>query len=266
MKLAVAGKGGVGKTTLVALLAHQLSRRGYRVLAVDADPVNHLAYSLGVPKATRQSIVPISAMKELIAERAGGSGGGLFTLNPAVADLVERCGVAVTPNIALLQLGTVQTAGSGCFCPENALLKALLRHIVRQEGEAVLIDLEAGLEHLGRSTIERVDWLFIVVEPGMRSVETALRIRDLASQIGVRRVGAIANKIPGELELAAIKHALGEGGIPLLAAIPYEPSLAAGDLAAIGTHESLPANSAIAGQLEALLQAIESGQEKANGN
>jgi len=198
VKIAISGKGGVGKTTLASFLIRALVEDGKRVLAIDADPDANLAQALGVKD--RDKIVPISQMKELIEERTEakvGSMGSFFKLNPKVDDLPERLSIEVD-GVKLMVMGGVKKGGAGCICPESTLLKALVRHIVLARDEAVVLDMEAGLEHLGRGTAMNVDRLLVVVEPGRRSVETARQIRKLAGDIGVKKLSFVGNKIRSE--------------------------------------------------------------------
>jgi CO dehydrogenase maturation factor len=213
MKLAVAGKGGVGKTTLVALLAREAVTRGYRVLVVDADPDASLAATLGFP----EPIAPLAEERELIADRAGT--GGLVKLNPTVDDIPDRYAVE-QGGIRLLVLGGIRQGGGGCACPANTLLKALLRHLLVQRSELVLADMEAGIEHLGRGTVEAVDALLVVVEPDRRTLDTATRTVRLAREIGLHRVVAVGNKIRTPDEETAVRQALPEG-LALVGVIPH---------------------------------------------
>lgn len=195
MKIAVSGKGGVGKTTFAAFLIRSLANEGKKVLAIDADPDANLAQALGVTDLS--GIVPISQMKELIEERTEakvGTMGSFFKLNPKVDDLPEKLSVNLD-HIRLMVLGGVKKGGAGCICPESTLLKNLVRHIVLARDEAVILDMEAGLEHLGRGTAMAVDRLVVVVEPGRRSIETAKQIRKLADDIGIRKLSLVGNKI-----------------------------------------------------------------------
>ena len=180
MKIAISGKGGVGKTTFAALLARTLNEQGKSVLAIDADPDANLAAALGIEGADK--IVPIAEMKEMIFERTEaqpGSIGGFFKLNPKVDDLPDALSARLG-NIKLMRLGGVKKGGAGCICPESTLLKALVTHIVLCRDEVVIMDMEAGIEHLGRGTARAVDKLIIVVEPGRRSLDTAENIKRLA--------------------------------------------------------------------------------------
>lgn len=195
MKIAVSGKGGVGKTTFAAFLIKALALEGKKVLAIDADPDANLAQALGVRDS--ENIVPISQMKELIEERTEakvGSMGSFFKLNPKVDDLPEKLSME-TNGVKVMVMGGVKKGGSGCICPESVLLKALVTHIVLARDEVVILDMEAGLEHLGRATAMSVDQLIVVVEPGRRSIETAYQIRKLAGDIGVKKLNFVGNKI-----------------------------------------------------------------------
>lgn len=201
-KIAISGKGGVGKTTLAGLLAHIYASRGQKVLAIDADPDANLASALGFPEELVTKITPIADMEELIAERTGaqpGGYGGFFKLNPRVDDIPDRF-CATHRDIKLLVMGTVGKGGSGCVCPESALLKNLVRHLLVQRSEVVIMDMEAGIEHLGRGTAEAVDALIIVVEPGRRSLQTAQAIRGLASDIGLERIYVVGNKVRNQTD------------------------------------------------------------------
>ena len=205
MKIAVSGKGGVGKTTLTALLCKSFQKSGYRVFALDADPDANLAATLGFPEL--EEIVPVVKMKELISERTGvqpGSIGAFFKLNPRVDDIPER--FSVTHNgIRLLVMGKVKKAGSGCYCPENAFVRELVGHLLLEKDEVVIMDMEAGVEHLGRGTACDVDSFIIVVEPGKRSLETAKRVKELIQEMGVKRYSIVINKVRNEDDRAFVE-------------------------------------------------------------
>jgi len=228
MKLAIVGKGGVGKTTLAAALARRLAALGRPVVAVDADPDGNLASALGVPED--QLPKPIAQMRELILERTGAKdeGAGLmFKLNPKVDDLPERFSVDAR-GVRLLLLGTVESGGKGCMCPEGAVLKALMQHLLLRIADDVILDMEAGLEHMGRASASGVDAMISVVEPGMRSVQTAARIHQLAGQIGIERTFVVANKISREDEREKLGRAL--SGQIIIGTLPYDAGLARADL------------------------------------
>ncbi len=226
MKIAISGKGGVGKTTISGTLARLLSRKGYDVLAIDADPSMNLASVLGIKNPPK----PLTDFKELIDERAGGPA-GFFKLNPKVDDIVEKFGVIGPDNVKLLVMGTVERGGSGCMCPASSFLKALLRHVILNLNSVVVLDMEAGVEHLGRGTTRGIDIMLIVVEPGARSVETAGRIVELARQIDIRKFGAVINKAGGEVK--EIKSRLDGYGIPVIGMIPYDTALVQADMDSI---------------------------------
>ncbi len=213
MKLAVAGKGGVGKTTLVALLAREAVARGYRVLVVDADSDPNLATTLGIT----DPVVPLANEEELVAERAGT--GGFIRLNPTVDDIPARYTIE-RDGIRLLVLGGIRGAGAGCACPANALLKALLAHLLVAEKDVVLLDMEAGIEHLGRGTVRNVDALLVVVDSDRKTLETAERSVSLARDLGIARVLAVGNRVYDGDDTAEIRAGLPDG-VPLVASIPY---------------------------------------------
>jgi len=228
MKIAVSGKGGVGKTTFSALLIRTLNEQGKHVLAIDADPDANLAAALGIPDADR--IVPIAEMKELVFERTEarpGSMGGFFKLNPKVDDLPDALS-AKLDNIKLMRLGGVQKGGSGCICPESTLLRALITHIVLARDEVVVMDMEAGIEHLGRATASAVDRLIVVVEPGRRSIDTAAHIRKLASEIGLKNIVLVGNKIRSSKDETFLKKNLKD--FEFIGFIPYDETLIEADL------------------------------------
>jgi CO dehydrogenase maturation factor len=228
MKLAISGKGGVGKTTFSSLLIRSLNAEGKRVLAIDADPDANLAAAIGISDADR--ITPISEMKELIYERTGaqpGTIGGFFKLNPRVDDLPDKLS-AKFENIKLMRLGGVKKGGGGCICPESTLLKVLVMHVVLARDEVVVMDMEAGIEHLGRGTATAVDKLIVVVEPGRRSIETAGNIRRLASEINLKRVALVGNKIRNEADENFLRENLPD--FEFLGFLPYSDPLIEADL------------------------------------
>src|SRR5512141_44049 len=202
MKLAISGKGGVGKTTLTALHSQVYADAGRDVLTVDADPSPCLAGALGFPDGLRARLHPIAEMDALIEERTGakpGTVGGFFTINPRVDDIPERFSV-VHRGVRLLEMGSVDIGGSGCICPESALLKALFRHLLWRKEDVLILDMYAGVEHLGRGTVDFVDAMLVVVEPTRRSLGTAAQIKKLANDIGLMRLWLVGNKVRNEEE------------------------------------------------------------------
>lgn len=228
MKIAVTGKGGVGKTTLSTLMAGELRDRGYSVLMVDADPDANLAGAIGVAEPGK--IVPVAEMKELIEERTGakpGTIGAFFKLNPTVNDLPSKLAIP-HEGLKLMVLGTVKSGGGGCICPESTMLKALLTHLFLNEKDALVLDMEAGLEHLGRGTSMGVDMMIVVVEPGKRSLETAAAIKKLAGDLGIKRIGVVGSKVQGPEDLAFLEEQLRD--YDFLGHIPYSQDIRDADM------------------------------------
>ena len=209
LKIAIGGKGGVGKTTITALLARCLAAdNNNKVIAIDADPVANLAAGLGIPED--RPITPISELTELIAERTGatpGTMGGFFTLNPKVDDIPDRFSLE-RDGVKLLVMGTVQSGGSGCICPESTILKALMNHLVLVRDDIVIMDMEAGVEHLGRATSSSVDALIVIVNPGARSRSAAVKIKKLGQDIGINNILILGNRIKGLEDEKLIRETL----------------------------------------------------------
>ena len=197
MKIAVTGKGGVGKTTFAATLARMYADEGRPVLAADADPDANLGLALGFEEEELDSIVPISKMRKLVEERTGADEfNKIFRMNPKVDDIPDK--YAKTCNgVKLLVLGTVETGGSGCVCPEHVMLKRIISHLMLRSNDVVVLDMEAGLEHLGRGTTSGMDAFIVVIEPGARSVQTYKNVKRLAADLGVSQVFVVANKVRG---------------------------------------------------------------------
>jgi CO dehydrogenase maturation factor len=229
MKIAISGKGGVGKTTLASLLSRIFAEAGYSVIAIDADPNSNLAATLGIPNP--DDITPISEMSTLIEERTGakpGKTGSFFKVNPKVDDLPEKYSFKYN-GVRLMVMGRIKQGGTGCYCPENALLQALVTHLLLGRDEVVIMDMEAGVEHLGRATARAVDRLIVVVEPGRRSVETARRIKKLAEEIGLHNIAAVGSKIRNQSERDFLTSSLPD--FEFLGFIPYDQAVVDADLA-----------------------------------
>ncbi|MDO8568189.1 MAG: carbon monoxide dehydrogenase accessory protein CooC [Dehalococcoidales bacterium] len=238
MKIAISGKGGVGKTLLSAFLSKRFAESGYSVLAIDADPDASLATDLGFPNP--EKIVPISEMKELVAERTGARPGKtdvFFKLNPKVDDLPEKYW-AQHDGIKLMVMGKVKPGGSGCYCAENTLVKALISHLLLARNEVVIMDMTAGIEHLGRATARAVDELLVVVEPGQRSIQTALTTFKLASDIGIHSVGVVGNKVRNEADKKYIISSL--PGFDVLGFLPYDQAIVDADISKRSLFEASP--------------------------
>lgn len=253
MKIAISGKGGVGKTLLSALLVKEYARRGFSVLAIDADPDTNLASALGFPQP--ETIIPISEMKELIEERTGvkpGQPGSLFKLNPRVDDIPEKYARRID-GIRLMVMGKVKRGGSGCYCSENTLLQALISHLLVVRNEVVILDMAAGIEHLSRATARAVDILIIVVEPGRKSLETAFRIKQLASDIGIINIAAVGNKIRSQNDRDFLINNL--PGFDFLGFLPFDAAITDAEVSGANTLE---ASRPILNEVESIFSKLES--------
>lgn len=227
MKIAVTGKGGVGKTTFAATLARLYADEGRKVLAADVDPDANLGLALGFTEAVLDSIVPISRMRKLVEERTGANAENQFyKLNPKVSDIPDTYGKTCN-GVKLLVLGTVETGGSGCVCPEHVMLKRLINNMVLHRDDVVIMDMEAGLEHLGRGTTESMDQFIVVIEPGARSVQTYKNVKRLAHDLGVDKVHVVANKVRDEEDEAFIREKI--PAEDLLGMVHYNTEVIAAD-------------------------------------
>ena len=243
MKIAIAGKGGVGKTFVAGTLSRLLASEGFKVLAVDVDPAMNLSYALGIKSEISSKIIPISENKELIEERVGS--GPIYSLTPTVDDIANKFGVKGPEGVLLLVMGTVRSGGSGCMCNANSLIHALLRHIMLERKEIVIMDTEAGLEHLGRATIRGFELLLCVVEPGAQSIETARKINALASDIGIKKILVIGNKIKQDEDRRYIEKNLEKTGMKFVCAIPFDETVLKADSSAIAPIDFAPNSLAI---------------------
>lgn len=229
MKIAVSGKGGVGKTTLSAILAHLFAKDGYRVTAIDCDTAMNLPSALGI----KTKLKPLSELKEIIEERVVGPL-GTYKLNPKVDDIFEAYSAYNEDGVRVLVLGTIEKGGEGCFCPENAFLRAILRHAIFREKDVLILDMEAGIEHLGRGTARGVDLLIAVVEPGSRALETLERIEKLARDIGIEKIGVVVNKF---IESEEAKRLLEKIRHPILGKIPFSDCFIKADISNIPPYK-----------------------------
>jgi CO dehydrogenase maturation factor len=237
MKIAISGKGGVGKTTLAGVMALILAQRGKKVLAIDADPDANLASALGFPKEMVEKLTPLIAMTPLVEERTAakkGTYGAMFKLNPRVDDIPDEFGVSYR-GVKLLVLGAISQGGGGCFCPENVLLKSLMQHLFVGRDEVVIVDMEAGLEHLGRGSTEYMDALIVVVEPGLRSISTTKQIRKLAADLGVKKVLGVGNKITSEEDRKIIEEHLSD--LEVLGYLSFNPKILQADRDGVSPYD-----------------------------
>ena len=238
MKIAITGKGGVGKTTLCGTLSRILSDQGYSVIAVDADPDANLGSAIGFTQDELKEIQPIAQMTDLIEERTGarpGNMGGVFKLNPEVKDIPENYSLKKN-GIRLLTLGRAKKGGAGCYCPEGVFLKRLLGHLILQSNEVVLLDMEAGIEHLSRGTTGAVDAFIVVVEPGKRSLQTASDIRRMAADLGVKTIYIVGNKVSSEEEINFLKEQFSEN--EFLGSLSYDRAVVQSDLKGVAPYDA----------------------------
>lgn len=254
MKLAITGKGGVGKTTLSSLLARVYAQAGRTVLAIDADPDANLASALGFSPEEFSQITPVSEMAELIEERTGakpGTTGGFFKINPRVDDIPDRFS-ASRDGVKLLIMGGVKKGGGGCICPESVLLRSLVTHLILYRKDVVIMDMEAGIEHLGRATAQSVDAFIVVVEPGQRSFQTARSIRSLASEIGIEKCFVVGSKVRGEDDRKLIADSLPD--FQVLGFLSFSPLVQRADMLGQSVYDIDPGAAQEAREIVARLE------------
>lgn len=254
MKIAISGKGGVGKTTLAGVMARILGQRGHKVIAIDADPDSNLASALGIEESEAKKAQPLAQMQEFIEERTGtkkGQYGAFFQINPKVDDIPERFSLE-KDGVKLITLGNIPQGGGGCFCPESALLKSFLSHVLIERDDYVIVDMEAGLEHLGRGTTAYIDALIVVVEPGRRSFQTAGQVKKLSEDIGIERVYVVGNKVADEKDLQFMKEHLSD--LTFLGQMGYNEKIIEADKRGISPYDIDPK---IRAEVEEIINALE---------
>jgi len=246
MKIAVTGKGGVGKTFIAGTLAGQYAAAGNKTIAIDADTSPNLALTLGMTEADLEKIIPIAENTSIIEEKTKTDYPGVFKLIFTVDDIIKNQSVQTPCGVSLLVMGTVQSMGSGCACPAYSVIRNLIGHLITESDEVIILDMEAGIEHLGRGTAEHVDVMLIVTDAHQASLVTAERIARLAREGGIPRVALIANRVRGDELFTRISNLASSLHIPVAAFIPYdEEILDAGVRGLSPVHLDTPATRAI---------------------
>ena len=229
MKIAVSGKGGVGKTLVSGTLAGYFAKKGYKVMAIDADPSPNLALTLGIPVEEANQIVPISENTELLKSKTQTDYPGVYKLHFTVDDIIEKNGMQSPYGVNLLVMGSIKSAGGGCACPANAVIRELLRHLIVERDEAVVVDMEAGVEHMGRGTASQVDIMLIVADASRKSLEIAKKIYGLAKDLQINDVFIVGNRVRDSEEKETITDFTEKNALPLLALIPYDEKVLKAD-------------------------------------
>ncbi|MFX1273481.1 MAG: AAA family ATPase [Promethearchaeota archaeon] len=247
MKIAVSGKGGVGKTSIAGTLARLFAKDGFKVLAIDNDSAMNLSYSLGIDPDIKEKIVPISEMTDLVKERTQveGAPSGVYNITPEVSDIPDRFKVQGPDGLELLVLGGIEEPATGCLCPQNALIRTLLYNLFVKRDEVVVVDFEAGLEHLGRGTAKGIDVMLVITEPSLKSLDLCSKIIDLSKKLGIINIYLIANKIIEESQLDIINKKINDWEIPLFHSIPFDPELGKADLNGISPLDFAPKSKAM---------------------
>ena len=256
MKVAVAGKGGVGKTLIAGGLASGFAARGLRTIAIDADSSPNLALTLGLSAEEARKILPVSENKELVESKTGTGYSGVYRLSFTVEDIVRDYAVSTPFNVNLIVMGTVKAMESGCMCAPNAVIRAMLRHLIVERDEVVVLDLEAGVEHIGRGTAKSVDALLIVADSNLKSLEIAKHIHDLAAKAGMKNLYLIGNRIMNPAQEEAVKTFADKNGLSILMLIPFDPKVTEADMQGETPlkHKDLVAVQAIDNICEVLLK------------
>jgi CO dehydrogenase maturation factor len=232
VKIAVSGKGGVGKTLVAGILARMFAKDGFKVLAIDNDSAMNLSYTLGIDERTKAQIIPIKEMKSMIEERTlvNGAGPGVYNINPDVSDIPDKYKVSGPDGLQLLVLGGIEEPATGCLCPENALIRTLLYNLLVKRDEVVIVDFEAGIEHLGRGTAKGIDVMLVITEPSQKSLDLCKKIIELSEKLGVINIYLIVNKIIDESQGDFINNKIKDWGVPLYHSIPFDPEIGKADL------------------------------------
>jgi CO dehydrogenase maturation factor len=232
LKISVSGKGGVGKTLVAGILARLFAEDKFKVLAIDNDSAMNLSYTLGIDEKTKAQIVPIKEMKSMIEERTfiKGGGPGVYNINPEVSDIPDKFKVMGQDGLQLLVLGGIEEPATGCLCPENALIRTLLYNLFVKRDEVIIVDFEAGIEHLGRGTAKGIDVMLVVTEPSQKSLDLSKKIIELSKKLGVINIYLIANKITDDSQINVINQKIEDWEIPLYHSIPFDPEIGKADL------------------------------------
>jgi CO dehydrogenase maturation factor len=254
MKIAVSGKGGTGKTFLAGTLAKRFAAGGHPVIAIDADPSPNLALTLGLSLEKAATIIPIAENEQLIRLKTGTDYSGVFRLTFTVDDIIEKYAVSTPSGAHLMVMGTVRSAGSGCTCPAHSVVKALLRHLIVERNEVVILDMDAGIEHLGRGTAEHVDTMLVVSDANRKSLEVAKTICRMAEDSGIRQVGLVGNRIAGPSEEQAVRSFAEKSGIPVLGMIPFDRAVSDNGITGAPVDEEHSAAILEAGRIAAFLE------------
>jgi CO dehydrogenase maturation factor len=225
MKIAIAGKGGVGKTVIASGIAWSLARAGYTTLAIDADESPNLALSLGLSQEEAARIVPVLENDELIRIKTGTGFSGVYNLNFSVDDIVRDFSIPTPAGVHLLIMGAVKSMGSGCACPANSVIRAMLRHLVVERDEAVVLDMEAGVEHLGRGTAEAVDWMLVISDANKKSLITAVTIANMAREAGISNIAMVGNRIENNVHKDIVSAFADQHDLPLLGVVPFDSAV-----------------------------------------